>query len=156
MDEQRWRWGSTRIAFEDSDIPSGNASFPFASRRTGKRAWTVTGFGGDFTAETDLTAIAYCAKDKLGLKARSAQAATTTDNDELFATATCKKNERVVSGGVEGIVSDAADDEFVGPIGSFRVGKRDWATSIGAYNSGSGSSVELKAFAYCLKKNALD
>jgi hypothetical protein len=135
-----------------SDVTDGQTAFPFASRRSGKRSWAVTAVGGD-NVPADVTAFAYCAKQKLGLKARSAETSSTAEGATLSATAKCKKQERAVSGGFVGTAADTS--EFFEPVESQRVGRRAWQASTVAFNGGSGSTLEWETFVYCLKKKAL-
>lgn len=129
--------------------PFDNA-FPFASRRAGKRRWVVTGYGAG--AGSELTAYAYCAKDKLGLRRKLASSSTTEDEVNVSDVARCKKGQRVVSGGFASSIDTTkeAQNLFVEPFQSLREGKRGWRA--GTANYTDGPTVEWDVYAYCLKK----
>jgi hypothetical protein len=119
--------------------------FVFESRRRGKRAWSVSG-QNNANEPLDLTAFAYCAKRKLGLKTRSSEVTTDVDSSEPSATARCKRGQMAISGGFE-----ANPEVFAQPFESRRSGKRGWVASMGAYPSDEFDAT-LTTFAYCLKK----
>jgi hypothetical protein len=130
------------------DDDSGNAVYVFESRRVGKRTWKVSGFTEDDDPRT-LTAIAYCAKDKLGLKSSSARTSTTLDETTLSKQAKCKKGTRVVSGGFSGTF-DRPNIDLVDIFESRRAGGRKWVASTGA-NSLT-NQVDWSVYAYCAHK----
>jgi hypothetical protein len=126
--------------------------FVSESRRNGKRGWAVSGdnqSGMNAGEALDLTALAYCAKRKVGLKTESAMEATDAAISELSAKARCKRNQVAVSGGFS-----SNPEPFSRPFESRRAGRRGWVASIGAYPSPEDEDT-LDVFAYCLKQDAL-
>ena len=124
--------------------------YTHTSRRQGRREWLVEGFNLLGNA-TKLTAIAYCAKDRLGLKQKSATA--NADSGEVAsATAKCKRKQRAVSGGFEGTWFDQPG-ETTEIAESRRKGKRGWEASTSAFTTSP--PVPWEAFVYCIDKKEL-
>ncbi len=128
--------------------------FPFESRRVGKRKWQVSAI--NFRPEpAEFTAIAYCAKEKLGLKTRSATSTVTENGEVVSAEARCKKGTKALSGGFSGLFAYPVGDFLeTYPFQSMRSGGRRWSAAAAGYASG-GQSVDWTAFAYCLDKDEL-
>jgi hypothetical protein len=126
--------------------------FPFESRRLGKRKWKVSGYNDDSDETIDLTAFAYCAKRKLGLRKKSDQ--TTFDQDSPFlisAEASCKPSQRAVSGGFAGVRNDQV---FTLPYRSMRTDSRSWGSA--AFKDTSAIvTATFKTFVYCLGKKEI-
>ena len=125
------------------NTPFGPGIFPTASRKSGKRAWTVdvSNPGNDSGI---LEVSVNCRKGK-GLKTR--QEDTFIGGPGLHdATADCRVRQRVLSGGFE--IDLIADPEDVEIFTSKKVGKRGWTVEAGDFES----ETTLTAFAYCEKK----
>jgi hypothetical protein len=127
--------------FAGEQFDAFDGAFPIESRRAGKRGWIASGHGD---GDSNLTSYAYCAKDKVGLKARSVQASQSSGAENLSLEARCRKRERVISGGFAGPWADAG---FVEPFESRRTGRRVWTATTGAFGE-----VDWEVFAYCMKK----
>jgi hypothetical protein len=136
------------------DADGNDFNFVTESRRTGKRSWKVSAYNnsGD---PLELTAFVYCAKEKIGLKTKSATAETDESDVNIDAKAKCRKGQRAISGGFTGTLQADPDtfsrEVFSQPFVSRPAGKRGWLAGIGAYPD-MGFVDELKTFAYCLKK----
>jgi hypothetical protein len=140
---------------EIADAAGSDFNFVTESRRTGKRGWQVTAYNNS-SEPLDLSAFVYCAKEKLGLKTKSATTETSSTEDVNISTkAKCPKGHRAISGGFRGTLQADPDtfsrEVFSQPFVSRPVGKRGWLAGIGAYPD-PGFVDELKTFAYCLKK----
>jgi hypothetical protein len=124
---------------------------PYISVKSGGRSWTVAAANLSPSPQT-LTTFVYCRKGK-GLKTRSGNAtAGGAGSDVGTATAQCKSNEILVSGGY----SNPIENLFpAGPsfryYSSHKLGSRGWTVS--AYNEGSTAGT-FTAFAYCEKNRA--
>jgi hypothetical protein len=126
---------------------------PYESRRTGKRRWTVsaTNFG---PGANEMTAIAYCAKHKLGLKAKSAEDTTTEQGSLVFAEARCRKGTKAVSGGFSGVME--LNDRQTVPFQSTRTGGRRWSSAaLAGFVGGTGPTITWTTYVYCLDKAEL-
>jgi hypothetical protein len=134
----------------DADFDSNDTTVVlFESRKTGGRKWTASAGNRD-TGSAQLNTFAYCSESLGGLKTRSAQ---TTIPESFFpdassgtATATCKKGERVVSGGFDGPYDPTAASGVILPYESRKQGRRRWTVSATSYGQGAGT---LTALAYC-------
>ena len=123
--------------------------FPFipieASRRTGSRGWTSSGFN-DGTAEGDLTSFAYCRKQRLKAATDTVPAPV---GEFVTAHATCPAGTKIVSGGFGASPVDTVGTTPVLYVSeSRRATKRRWEAS--AFSNGNEHG-ELKAAAYCAK-----
>jgi hypothetical protein len=126
---------------------------PYESRRTGKRRWTVsaTNFG---PGANELTAIAYCAQHKLGLKAKSAEDTTTEQGSLVFAEARCRKGTKAVSGGFSGVME--LNDRQTVPFQSTRTGRSRWSSAaLAGFVGGTGPTITWTTYVYCLDKKEL-
>jgi hypothetical protein len=140
--------------FVTKDGPDQDDPYAFESRRIGKRKWRASAFNFG-PAPVDVTAIAYCAKEKLGLKTESDQVTNDESNVTVSATAQCKKGTKAVSGGFEGVLEyPASGDHETYPFQSIRSGGRSWSAAAGGYVT-DGADVPWTAFAYCLDKKEL-
>ncbi len=117
------------------------------------RRWLARGYNNDVVANHDLTAYAMCAKsarrDRVGVIVRSNGDATElagfTAGDD---TATCRRDERLVSGGARGsgtppgsmLLTVSAPD----PTRS-----RRWLAT--GFNNNAGAPETLRAFAFCAR-----
>jgi hypothetical protein len=146
--------GSVKCAKKRVAVSGGYASVdplpgfgPLASKRAGKRKWTVKAYGA--IAPSELIVFVYCDKTKPKLKTKSASVSVAA-NEDGSATARCKKGSSVVSGGFDG--PGAAPDEPTGdaiyPYESRRTGKRKWTAS-GWNDEEVGTFV---VYAYCEEK----
>jgi hypothetical protein len=139
---------------EIADADGSDFNFVTESRRTGKRGWQVTAYNNS-SEPLDLSAFVYCAKEKLGLKTKSAATETSSTNVNISAKAKCPKGHRAISGGFRGTLQADPDtfsrEVFSQPFVSRPADKRGWLAGIGAYPD-PGFVDELKTFAYCLKK----
>jgi hypothetical protein len=123
------------------DFFGGHVVLPYDSTRASKRKWSHHAL--NVTIDDDrATVYAYCDPDQPHLKVKTAT--TTSDNRESSVTAQCRRGQEAVSGGF----ATDADDEFVFPLGSKRVGKRGW---ISYFINGTDDPVEFTSFAYCDK-----
>lgn len=130
----------------DDDDP-----FPFESRRVGKRKWQVS--ARNFREDpVQLTAIAYCAKRKLGLKAATTEVTHTAPDTNVEAEARCKKGTKAVSGGFDGELTANFERETY-PFQSIRSGGRRWSAA--AFGYIEEPSVDWRVFAYCIDKKEL-
>jgi hypothetical protein len=142
----------TRVASGGFDSPkpyAGNdapAIFPFESKKSGKRKWTVAGTNLG-NAPGNLVAQVNC-HDRKGLK---------TAEEELFidrarvhrVVAECASGQRVVSGGFDYSVEPSG---FPGPtfvFSSHKLAKRSWEVKAIDFTPGPAT---LTAYAYCEKK----
>jgi len=123
--------------------------FAVASRRSGKRTWTVT--GNAIPEAGTLTVFAYCDKSEPKLKTKS-KTEPLGSFEQGSATAKCKRRPIAVAGGFESPAPETMAAGFPGPLvlvnESRREGKRRW-TVTGTAGFGGGS---LTAYAYCKKK----
>jgi hypothetical protein len=126
--------------FAAEQVATYDGVFPYGSRRTGKRKWTATGYANP---PAELTSFAYCAKHKLGLKVRSATTQT-PDGANASVEASCRKRERVISGGFFAALDDGL---FTDAFESRRTGPRRWTASTASFDN-----FDFTAYAYCLKK----
>jgi hypothetical protein len=124
--------------------------FPLESRRAGNRGWKVTAYSAGLAEGANVTAYAYCAKEKVRLKAKSATTSTSSGEENIAAKARCKKGEQAISGGF-GAPADGNGGAYVEPFQSRRAGKRGWKAATAAYASG-GSTVDWSVYVYCLEK----
>jgi hypothetical protein len=119
----------------------------YSSRKLGRK-WATAGWnygGGNAT----LSSYAYCDKGTR-VKARSAEADIPSSGLGT-AVASCKRRERVISGGFDDPSFDMTqppDGSRVLAFASRKVGGRKWEVS--GYNNASGSGT-LTAYAYCAK-----
>jgi hypothetical protein len=125
-----------------------DGAFPVESRRAGRRSWIVTAQAFGFPAE--LTAYAYCAKHKLGLKSKVETQTTSEASTNLSGEVRCGKHQKVISGGFSGSFDVEAGGTLVEPFESQRAGRRVWRASTAAY--ASGEPVRWDVYAYCLEK----
>jgi hypothetical protein len=134
------------------DVAGDSVVYVSESRRAGKQGWRVAGLGS--IDPLDLTAVAYCAKHKVGLRTRSAGTESGVHSANLSAKAKCKQGERALSGGFSGTLEGAENgdfDVFTQPYESRPTGRRAWQAS-GEIYPDPGFTAEVKAFAYCLEK----
>jgi hypothetical protein len=120
---------------------------PYESVKVGKRSWRISAYNRSNEAGI-LVAYAYCHKGK-ALKTRQASIALPLGPGGFpngTVVASCKRSQRVVSGGFS---SDQPSD-FTGPFfaRSKRMGKRKWVVSALANVLGP----TITAYAYCEKK----
>lgn len=116
---------------------------PYESRRTGKRAWTVSAYSFGSAGGT-LTAQVGCQKQAGKLKTASAETSVASEPATGTATATCKKGLRAISGGFLA----STQDTDINPYASFKQGGRGWIVS--GLNGGPQPGT-LTAYAYCRK-----
>ena len=109
--------------------------FPFipieASRRTGSRGWTSSGFN-DGTAEGDLSSFAYCRKQKLKAATDTVPAPV---GEFVTAIATCRARTKIVSGGFEASPVDTVGTTPVLDVSGTTASKRRWEAS--AFSNGN-------------------
>jgi hypothetical protein len=134
----------------DAEISTSfDGAFPHESRRVGKRKWIVTAKAFNNGSPAELSAYAYCAKRKLGLKSKSQSQTTSSASVNLSETARCPKGRKAISGGF----GSSVGIEFGIPIEPFesqRAGGRVWRASTAAYSGND--PVRWEVYAYCLKK----
>jgi hypothetical protein len=138
--------------FVAQDEATDDDPFPYESRRVGKRKWEV-GARNFRPDPVQLTAIAYCAKKKLGLKAASTTVTHTVTDENVEGEARCKKKTKVVSGGFDGELTANFERETY-PFQSMRTGGRTWSAAAYGYLDGD-PAVDWEVFAYCIDKKEL-
>jgi hypothetical protein len=126
----------------------GPGAFPFRSIKSGSRSWTVAADAGDNSGGT-FVAYAYCRKGGEGLKARSAQVGVPAAPPALAgATAQCKSDETVLSGGFDQIGFGVPGGQYSFTYESLKVAGRSWRAA--AENFGGPGT--MRVYAYCQKK----
>ena len=102
------------------------------SRKLDKRTWEVSAHVNG-TDEGDLTAYAYCREGKK-LKSKQSSATVSDDNPSEQIEASCKRRQRVVSGGFS---STGDNEQSIARVPtSMKQGRRTW--SLTAFQSGTG------------------
>jgi hypothetical protein len=122
---------------------------PLASKRDGKRKWTVRAYNFDFPASAELTVFVYCDKSEPKIKTKSAQTEV-IESEAGTATAKCKRGSEAVAGGFDTPNGDPTVpiSPAIYPYESRRTGKREW-TGSGWNDEEDGTFV---VYAYCKKK----
>jgi hypothetical protein len=120
----------------------------YESIKAGRRGWRVSGQNAGAAPGT-LTAYAYCARHKALKKSSAAAAVDSGDLDTQ--TASCKRGQRVVSGGFDSPDFDPTDSFLAGIVAheSRRTKPGSWTVS--ALNNASSGTDErtLEVHAYC-------
>jgi hypothetical protein len=107
------------------------------SQKTGGRSWTV--FGRVTSGTATLVVLADCVPSKRAPEIVTRKSTDPTSRGTMFAS--CKRNEQVVSGGVN------TDAVFV-PFEFHRASKRKWGVAGDTF----GSPGQVRTFAYCARK----
>jgi hypothetical protein len=142
--------GGFALSEFDSSDPNSPIMVATRSLREGKRKWTASAYNIPNDVATmpkagDLSVYVYCRKGKAPNARRAAEALAPSQFDS--AEATCKRSQRVVSGGFDLKSDFQTTRAFV--MASRKVGKRSW--EIAALN-GATTEHSIVAYAYCEKK----
>ncbi len=118
---------------------SGQAGAPLISRKLGARKWTATTFNDD----GNLTVFAYCRRG-IGVSTRSATDTASGTGAQAEASATCRSQTTLASGGFQTLDSLGASE--MNAFVSRRSGGSGWRIAV--VNNAPQTST-LSAFAYC-------
>jgi hypothetical protein len=117
----------------DDDLMGTSAILHIGSRRVGGRKWNATGINA-VTPDGDLTAFAYCRKQKANAKSKTTEVEGTGGAGEpgdSTVSAKCEKGDTALSGGADGQDPDldAPGTTAILPYESRKQGDRKWSAS---------------------------